>query len=331
MRTDTCLPTELAENAALVANSVTFCAFTDVDEQARIFKGWNLDYTQISRGAFSGSSSIASIGGVRVLVEHLDKVILQRGSVPAGRIAIAVPLELDGHARMCGHVSARDSLHVFSGIEEFEFFSPDQHVLANVEINVDQIGSDALRTFARALYETRMSPVVPMHEATAQRFRDVLRHALAITVTQTQRERTVALQGAILSVLSEALEGEAVGLVRTGAPHASHAALVASTQRCLETAETCPLSIAELCGRLGVSRRTVQYAFQHVLNLNPVAYLRAVRLNYVRRALRAGELVTAAATKWGFLHLGNFAQDYREMFGELPSETVRRSRHDQSL
>lgn len=326
MRADSRLPAELTENVTNVARSVTFCAFTDVDEQARVFTGWDLDYTQISRGAFSGSSSIASIGGVRVLVEHLDKVILQRGSVPAGRIAIAVPLELDGHARMCGHASGRDSLHVFSGVEEFEFFSPDHHVLANVEIHLDQIDSEALRTFACSLYETRMAPVVPMSESTAQRFRDVLRHALSITVTQTERERAVVVQGAMLSVLSEALESDAPGLERSVAPHASHAALVAATQRCLEIAETCPLSIAELCGQLGVSRRTIQYAFQHVLNLNPVAYLRAVRLNYVRRALRAGDSVTAAATKWGFLHLGSFAQDYRSMFGELPSDTVRRCR-----
>jgi hypothetical protein len=40
---------------------------------------------------------------------------------------------------------------LFSGIEEFEFFPPDQHVLMNVKINVDQIGSDVLRTFASVL------------------------------------------------------------------------------------------------------------------------------------------------------------------------------------
>jgi AraC family transcriptional regulator, ethanolamine operon transcriptional activator len=315
-------PADIPASAAALARSVTFCAFTDVDEQARVFKGWDLDYTQISRGAFSGSSSIASIGGVRVLVERLDKVILQRGSVPAGRIAVAVPLELDGHARMCGQVSGRDSLHVFSSVKEFEFFSPDQHVLANVEINVDQIDSEALRSFAFSLYETRMAPVMPMSEAKAQRFRDVLREVLSISVTGTQHEQAVALQGAILSALSAALESEAVGLRRTVA--GNHAALVEATQRRLEIAETCPLSIAELCGQLAVSRRTIQYAFQHVLNLNPVAYLRAVRLNHVRRALRAGDSVTSAATKWGFLHLGSFAHDYRTMFGELPSDTARR-------
>lgn len=114
-------------------------------------------------------------------------------------------------------------------------------------------------------------------------------------------------------------------LPRTAAP-TSHYALVTEVQRRLEAAETCPLSIAELCGQLGVSRRTIQYAFQHALNLNPVAYLRAVRLNHVRRELRLGESVTAAAIKWGFLHLGGFAQDYKRMFGELPSETARKYR-----
>jgi AraC family transcriptional regulator, ethanolamine operon transcriptional activator len=38
-------------------------------------------------------------------------------------------------------------------------------------------------------------------------------------------------------VLSEVLEGEAMGRGRSGLPHVSHAALVAATQRCLETAE----------------------------------------------------------------------------------------------
>ncbi|WP_334046323.1 helix-turn-helix domain-containing protein [Burkholderia cepacia] len=65
------------------------------------------------------------------------------------------------------------------------------------------------------------------------------------------------------------------------------------------------------------------------MNLNPVAYLRAVRLNHARRELRLGDSVTsAAATKWGFRRLSSFAQDYRAMSGELPSATAKRyARH----
>jgi len=36
--------------------------------------------------------------------------------------------------------------------------------------------------------------------------------------------------------------------------------------------------------------------------------------------------VTNEAARWGFLHFGRFAQEYRALFGELPSETLRRSR-----
>ncbi|KWC84350.1 helix-turn-helix domain-containing protein [Burkholderia cepacia] len=61
------------------------------------------------------------------------------------------------------------------------------------------------------------------------------------------------------------------------------------------------------------------------MNLNPVAYLRAVRLNHARRELRLGDSVSsAAATKWGGRHLSSFARDYRAMSGELPSATAKR-------
>jgi AraC family transcriptional regulator, ethanolamine operon transcriptional activator len=50
----------------------------------------------------------------------------------------------------------------------------------------------------------------------------------------------------------------------------------------------------------------------------------------VRRALASGgagvRLVKSVALAHGFWHLGNFARDYRERFGEAPSETLARAR-----
>ncbi|EWS52649.1 transcriptional regulator EutR [Methylibium sp. T29] len=45
-------------------------------------------------------------------------------------------------------------------------------------------------------------------------------------------------------------------------------------------------SVPELCAALHVSRRTLQYAFEDEVGVNPLAYLRSVRLNGVRRLLR---------------------------------------------
>jgi len=37
-------------------------------------------------------------------------------------------------------------------------------------------------------------------------------------------------------------------------------------------------------------------------------------------------LVADVANRHGFWHMGQFAKDYRKTFGELPSETLKRSR-----
>jgi 3-polyprenyl-4-hydroxybenzoate decarboxylase len=40
---------------------------------------------------------------------------------------------------------------------------------------------------------------------------------------------------------------------------------------------------------------------------------------------RSPAAVTAVAGRWGFVHLGRFTQQYRQLFGEAPSQTLRSS------
>tara|TARA_Y100001954_G_scaffold234030_1_gene288499 strand:+ start:1235 stop:2209 length:975 start_codon:yes stop_codon:yes gene_type:complete len=87
--------------------------------------------------------------------------------------------------------------------------------------------------------------------------------------------------------------------------------------------ENCKL--AELCKAAEVSERSLLYAFKLELGMTPKAYLKIYRLHGVFRELRSGNCssITEAATRWGFWHMGQFGVDYKEMFGELPSETLR--------
>ena len=88
-----------------------------------------------------------------------------------------------------------------------------------------------------------------------------------------------------------------------------------------------PLKVHEICASLGVSQRTLQYAFREQLDVTPKQYLQAVRLNGVRRDLRRSgptARIADTANHWGFWHMGQFAGDYRRHFGELPSETLSR-------
>ena len=92
-------------------------------------------------------------------------------------------------------------------------------------------------------------------------------------------------------------------------------------------------TVPDLCEMLHVSRRTLQYAFETVVGTSPVAYLRALRLNAVRRDLRTGAAATVqdAAARHGFWSLSQFGSDYRQQFAERPSQTMARSHSGAAL
>lgn len=89
------------------------------------------------------------------------------------------------------------------------------------------------------------------------------------------------------------------------------------------------MTITDLCARIGVRERTLYLACQEDFGRSPKRLLHEFRLNAVRRELlQPTNLtnVTSVALRFGFLHLGRLAADYRNQFGERPSETLARAR-----
>ena len=90
-----------------------------------------------------------------------------------------------------------------------------------------------------------------------------------------------------------------------------------------------PLQISAICRDIGVSRRALQYSFEDALGINPIAFVRLFRLNRARYDLTRTDAhlqVKDVIDRWGFWHPSRFSGEYRKMFDELPSETLRRCR-----
>lgn len=90
-----------------------------------------------------------------------------------------------------------------------------------------------------------------------------------------------------------------------------------------------PITIGDLTEASGVSARTLFEGFRRFRGTTPMALLRTVRLEQAHADLKVApptENISDIAFKWGIVHLGRFAQDYRKRFGELPSDTFRKGR-----
>lgn len=89
-----------------------------------------------------------------------------------------------------------------------------------------------------------------------------------------------------------------------------------------------PLTLADIGRAAAASKRTLTAAFQDQLGISPIQYLKLTRLNRAHSTLRRSATgtvrVSDIANLFGFWHMGQFASDYRSLFGELPSESLSR-------
>jgi len=90
-----------------------------------------------------------------------------------------------------------------------------------------------------------------------------------------------------------------------------------------------PIRIEDLVAVAGVSARSLFKSFHVNRGYSPMAFAKLVRLKHAKEMLTEADpntSVTGVAFKCGFGNPGHFSKGYRDTFGELPSETLARTR-----
>ena len=115
---------------------------------------------------------------------------------------------------------------------------------------------------------------------------------------------------------------------KRGRPPVPRAEIIRSVMNSVNEQDCDFLSVTELATVVGISERTLRSAFQEQFGVGPVRYKKLRMLNLVHEALQEADpsvrTVTQIATHFGVWELGRFARDYRALFDELPSQTLRR-------
>ena len=108
----------------------------------------------------------------------------------------------------------------------------------------------------------------------------------------------------------------------------NHARIVNRFQAFLEARPDQPVYLAEICAAIGASERTLRTCCQEILGVGPVRFLWLRRMHLARQGLlhadASTKTVTEIATMHGFWELGRFSVEYRTLFGEAPSMSLRR-------
>jgi len=159
-------------------------------------------------------------------------------------------------------------------------------------------------------------------------------HAAAIRLFESRADAVLTasavhgLEQQLIHAFIDCLSGGVAGARNTEAAKRHNDLMACFEDACMSDIHRLP-SLRELCMTLGVPGRSLRSWCVQYLGMSPIRYLRLRRMKLVRRALCSARPsdagVAAVARRHGFTDPGRFAANYRQLFGELPSATLKRS------
>ncbi|HJV25895.1 MAG TPA: helix-turn-helix domain-containing protein [Aromatoleum sp.] len=305
----------------------------DVTEFGAGLEAWNVVYEQLSPGRFEGQIREIWIDeGLEILREAGSRSVWTSGCNIDGVVSFGAPIANGGAGLYYGVPLDDGAVTYLPGGGEFEIFCRGTMDMVSATISEQLLQGFASADSPQLSEKLFRQPLIRQRPQEAARFRRALteivqaveRHPDLLSIEASRK----AMRDCVLAIAVETLDPGTRKLAWSLHPSAK-AWIVRSVREYALDHPQDPLNIADLCQLFRVSRRSLQYAFEDLTGMGAVQFLRNVRLNAVRREIRrlaknSSESIANIAARWGFWHLPRFAEYYRALFGELPSETRQR-------
>jgi len=311
--------------------------FEDFDELAENLQGWDLEFIRLDRGSFGGKILQVSGEEFQFSSFFISCRHEQRGAPPPGFKSFGVLIPESPAIEFRNGRLDQEGIAIFPSGEEIDVHAPPGWGAFELSFTEDLLESASQRMglplledilvqkdFAlchqKALVELKLWLQEMRQQFSAHLCNPLSKSFMEQFISEFPRRFLNTIDSSYPTVFRHSLR--------------QRDRAIKKIKEFLTEFPDVPPTIADLCEVAQVSERTLEYAFQERYEMTPTTYLRFYRLNGVHKALRAEEpastTVTKVATDWGFWHFGHFTSNYRKLFGQLPSDTLKKPRSDLS-
>ena len=298
---------------------------TDAEEmkEQSALGNWSYEHKQYGRGKFHGSIFSTNTPCLQLSLTHRGGIYIRDG-IPSGATVISLAVYASKPAICRGKTIQTNHAIALKNHEEFEYVSTEPTTLLTIACSSQLVEQKALETTGKSFDSLRMQDQLLLKDSCYSN--RVKRLLSLLHVYHYQTEGLCSEEGIYLE--NEVLETVFNGvLARQDQSRYKHSLMQAKkAEHYIRANLRNNLSINDICLATGTTERSLHFGFKERYGVSPSAYIQIMRLNEVRRELRRSSFhhsVTEIAMRWGFNHLGRFAEQYRRFFGELPSATIK--------
>jgi AraC-like DNA-binding protein len=300
-------------------------AITCVEDVQEAVLGAGLDAVQLSRGPMQGSLAFATSGRMAFSTGHLTGRVSLTGALSETMTTLGIGIRIAPGSRHWMKEVQTGGVGIFRAGDVHEAIYLPGTIYACVTLpdtQLEEIAADlGLVLDAAQLGGSRIS----RRRLSSARFATLQRAFVQVHTAVERRRHDAAALGRLM--LEGLIEHVAREPRRDPGPRdmGAHSRIVARAQSYIMANLTDSISISAIARASFASQSTLYRAFHEVLDETPQSFIRKLRLNRIRHDLATEDearcTITLLANKWGVGELGRFAGWYRELFGELPSQT----------
>lgn len=320
-----------AKKAGPVIHSFEVEDIAELQDLARS-EGWDPEFLQISAGRYSAKASGLRLADLYIsLTDHGNSSVHASATRPKGVIPVLLPLSIRGSLRSLDRIVAEgdavflghteEDVLVEGGARHAGIYLPEETC---EDIWRSAFGPDAEFSGLQSEKDSISGPAVK-----------VLIDRIEFLFQGTSQTIGPRLEGNGIEGTSRFIVSQ-IAMALADRDELFEEALTMSVEQMVLYARRArevmdakqheALSLTDLSSRVGVSIRSLQYAFQAHYGISPTRYHTLRRLNRAFNDLKQADpretTVTQIATRWGFFHFGRFSQVYKAQFGETPSLTL---------
>ncbi len=284
---------------------------------------WSYQHDQFGRGMFRGEILAFHTHHLQLTLCHRSPGIFIRGSAPPGTTIFGFPVGNNQPLYYQGQVMKQSQIIALDHHGEIELQTP-----APSSILCIAVSSSLLEEYCLALTGLPFRALSHQNclQMTDQNYQTCTRQLISLL------RLLYAKKNPIQENEEQIIEDESIktllrGIIRLQPPASrpDRISLAGRAEKYIHDNLKKNLSIKTICRFIGTSERSLRMGFRERYGVSPKSFIQMMRLNGARKELLADNPVTETALSWGFGHLGRFSEQYRAMFGELPSETKRKA------
>ena len=303
--------------------------FSDFDEMASAFSAWNADIRQLQKGKSVNHLIEFNTGDLMITNGIFNGNTQQKGSPPPFGTTVAILSDKVSNLSWRKNEVGSNSLMVMPPGSELDVVTKTYAGVYTITLSGRtlekqiRLNSELEKALDQNRLLTAPALVVGLLRSMIQKYQTLLdANPTLISQTSFVDELNWEVSEKIAACLTDSCG------VSEPIHHINKNKVWDRIEHVFEKPWEIDLRVSDLCRMARVSESTLLRLFKARFDLSPKTYINMVRLNGLHKELMNGgtgsQKIADCANRWGFWHMGQLAKDYKKLFGELPSETIRR-------